>query len=115
MLRANAAPKKAITSVDQLVGGYLAISSTYDYVSGSCVERDYPVNSPVASVTKINDTTIGIRGIFQGSFYDKVIKATVNLSEGTFSIADGQVIYTSEDYGDVLLEECFYRRCSLLE
>ena len=102
MLKANA-PKKAVTSVDQLVGDYLAVSSVYTVEDGSLVENEnFPIYAPAATITKINDTTIGITGLLDWT--DKVIEATVNLSDGTFSIADGQVIYVSSENGNILLE-----------
>lgn len=104
LLKANAAPRKAITSVDQLVGTYLAASSVYDVDDDKKIveNEDFPVYAPAVTVTKIDSKTIGLKGLILNA--TEVIKATVDISAGTFSIADGQTLFTHEDYGDVILQ-----------
>ena len=101
-LKKMAAPKKAITSVDQLVGNYLTISDRYTVDNGSLVENeDFPIYCPAVTITKIDDTTIGLDGFTTDA--TKTIQATVNLTDGTFSIADGQVLLEDSDYGPIVL------------
>ena len=96
------ASRRAVTNISQLTGDFVAISGSYDYDSETeeLVAATVPATAFAVTITKTGNNTIGIKGLAGG---DKVIKATVNLSEGTFSIAQDQVLYTSQSYGDVKL------------
>lgn len=103
LVKMKKSPKKGLT-IDQLVGSYVTVSSVYDYDEDAknLVEAKIPYAGYATTVTKKSANTIGIKGM-AGLDNEKEIVATVDLSKGTFSIEEGQVIATSSTYGDVTI------------
>lgn len=95
--------RRAIASVDELVGNYVAISTMAVYNSETQqLELDeVPVNGVGTVITKIDDTHIGITGLVTNA--TDAVTAEVNLTEGTLTIADGQTLFTNDTYGPIVM------------
>ena len=96
----KAAPRK-VASIDELAGKWMLVSLYYTLDESSEVTPAEPsMGGVVVTVTKSGDNTIEIENFTSEA--EKAITATVNLEAGTFSIADGQELFTSS-YGPILL------------
>ena len=89
-------------TTDELVGNFVAINSLFDYdETEGLVSSIIPENGIATTITKIDESTIGILGLVDGA--TEAIEATVDLTEGTLTIADGQTLHTTS-YGPVILK-----------
>ena len=95
--------RRAIASVDELVGNYVAISTmtVYNSETSQLEVDEVPVNGVGTVITKIDDTHVGITGLITDA--TDAITAEVNLTEGTLTIADGQTLFTHATYGPVIM------------
>ena len=100
-LKARKAPRK-ISGTADLEGTFIAVNAIYDYDSeeGGLVEAIIPESGDITTITKIDDTTIGITGLIGG---DQQIIATVDVETSTLTIATGQTLMET-DYGPIIME-----------
>ncbi len=109
--KANA-PKKAIASIDDLVGTAMTVTEYYKVSGGSLVpvtpedDQDPFTDGYVNEVTKVDDTTIGI-SYFDSNGASSVINATVDIAAGTVSIACDQVVWNHATYGDFIIKSAY--------
>jgi len=94
--------RRSISDLSSLAGDVIVASQNYDVDSetNKFVEATPAFSGKPASVSVVDATTLGIS--FDGTH---VIKASVNLEDGTFTIAPEQVMYTSTSYGDVYMRK----------
>ena len=99
---ARKAMRKA-ASIDQLTGEKMLVSYYYAYNSEteSLVEAVPAAGATPITITKVDETTIGITG-FTSDATDAIL-ATVDLEAGTVSIESGQTLMTDKTYGAILL------------
>ena len=90
-----------MAGIDDLAGEWMLVSKNYDYDEDEgLVEAEPLVGGRPVTFAKAEDGSILISGFTADAELD--ITATVDLEEGTFSIADGQTLLES-DYGPILL------------
>lgn len=98
----KSAPRKFVATVDDFAGKYITANWAYDYDAelGELVEENVARVGVATTITKIDDTTIGIEGLMDGA--TEVVTATLDLEAGTITIPNGQLL-ASTSYGDVIL------------
>ena len=94
------APRRA-ASIDELTGEWMLVSQNFDFdENDDLVEAEIALGGRPVTFTKGDNGTILISGFTADAELD--ITATVNLQEGTISIADGQKLLDTS-YGPILL------------
>ena len=90
---------RRVSSLDELVGNYMLVSSYYVY-NGGLQPATPSLGATPVSVAKVDDNTIAISGFVSGA--TNAVLATVDVATGTLSIEIGQELYET-NYGPVVL------------
>ena len=100
------APRRiAISSIDELQGEVIIANENFDFDDEGKLTKDIPERSGLSASIEVTGTnTIKIYGLSEWSDEGVGVEATVNLSEGTFTIANGQKVGTNETYGDITIQ-----------
>ena len=98
LVRKNA-PRKPISSIDDIAGKYITANWAYDYdaEAGELVPENVSRVGVSTTITKIDENTIGILGLIDGA--TETVTATVDFESGTFTIPANQLLVTGTSFG----------------
>ena len=95
------APRR-VSNIDELTGKRMLYSFYYTLDDDNQLTLAEPsMGATPVTITKGSGTTLEIEG-FTSDATEKIV-ASVDLEEGTISIADGQTLLTDEEYGAIIL------------